>query len=74
VPAWLEVKQGAYVVTPAGTSADRRARLRSGKANSLAIVPESAVKCPARGDVGRHARAAAWVSCGVHPWLAGRTV
>jgi molybdopterin molybdotransferase len=42
VPARLEVKQGAYTVTPAGTSGRTGEHISAlAKANSLAIVPES---------------------------------
>lgn len=43
VPARLEVKEGAYVVTPAGTSGRAGEHISAlGEANGLAIVPESA--------------------------------
>jgi molybdopterin biosynthesis enzyme len=42
VPARLDVKQGAYVATPAGTSGRTGEHISAlAKANSLAIVPEA---------------------------------
>src|SRR3954470_5856821 len=42
VPSKLEVKQGAYVVSPAGTAGRTGEHVSAlGRANSLAIVPES---------------------------------
>jgi molybdopterin molybdotransferase len=50
VPSRLEVKQGAYVVTPVGGTGRTGEHISAlSKANSLAIVPESSGEVP-RGE------------------------